>query len=90
MTTAPQGESTKNDTETTNTNAKQFAVLETMSERAKVTEAKGPAIVPQLADSITSFMHNRPDKDTIKQLYDKILCPNNCPGLEPIRVNDDV
>ena len=55
---------------TTNSSATQISVLETMSERAKVTEAKGPAIVLQLTDSITYFIQNSPDKDTLKQLYD--------------------
>jgi len=67
--------------------AKFFSMLKAES---KSVDAKGPKINEQLASSITEFMRNKPEESKTRELYESILTPENCPGLDKITVNEAI
>jgi len=64
--------------------------LSMMSAEAQYIDPKGDNIDVDLANNITSFMRSRPDEQKIKELYDSLPAPANCPGLEKIVVNENI
>ena len=64
--------------------------LQKMNAEAAFIEPKGPKITEGLADNITAFMRSRPEESKLKELYDELPVPENCPGLEKILVNEDI
>ena len=69
-------------------NAKRF--LTKMNAEAAFGEQKGGDINDELANNITAFMRSKPEEGKLRELYDALPPPANCPGLEKILVNEDI
>lgn len=54
---------------------------------ANTQEATGPKINDTLASHVTSIMRQKPEEESEENLFQKILRPENCPGLSKISVN---
>ena len=69
---------------------KKLRALEFMRTEANTEEAKGPNINQMLADNVTNFMRNRPDDSKLSKTMENYVPPENCPGLETIKVNESI
>ena len=58
-------------------------------EAANNVTKKGPKIDETLAQSITYYMRSKPEASLQADL-DNVLAPENCPGLEMVRVNEPI
>ena len=70
--------------------SKKQKILEKMKTEATSDEPKGPCINQLLADNVTNFMRNKPDETKLSKTMEEYLPPDNCPGLENIRVNESI
>lgn len=70
--------------------SKKLKLLEQMKTESSTEEPKGPKIQELLAQNVTNFMRNRPDEAKLNKAMDDYLPPENCPGLETIRVNPNI
>ena len=61
--------------------------LSSLKKKANTQEATGPKINDTLASHVTSIMRQKPEEESEKNLIQKILRPENCPGLSKITVN---
>ncbi|CAH3031028.1 unnamed protein product [Pocillopora meandrina] len=61
--------------------------LSSLEKKANTQEATGPKINDTLASHVTSIMRQKPEEESEKNLFQKILRPENCPGLSKITVN---
>ena len=61
--------------------------LSSLEKKANTQEATGPKINDTLASHVTSIMQQKPEEESEKNLFQKILRPENCPGLSKITVN---
>lgn len=67
---------------------KKRRVLQKLKEEASSEEPKGPKIDDDLAENVTKFMRNKPEEAKVKAVYEKYRPPENCPGLEQVKVNE--
>jgi len=70
--------------------SKKLKVLEKMKLESSIEEAKGPSINEMLSDNVTNFMRNKAEDAKFNTTLDKYPPPENCLGLETIRVNPQV
>ena len=61
--------------------------LSSLEKKANTQEVTGPKINDTLASHVTSIMRQKPEEESEKNLFQKILRPGNCPGLSKITVN---
>ena len=61
--------------------------LSSLEKKANTQEATGSKINNTLASHVTSIMQQNPEEESEKNLFQKILRPQNCPGLSKITVN---
>ena len=61
--------------------------LSSLEKKANTQEVTGPKINDTLASHVTSIMRQKPEEESEKNLFQKILRPENCPGLSKITVN---
>ena len=61
--------------------------LSSLEKKANTQEATGPKINDTLASHVTSIMRQKPEEESEKNLFQKILRPENCSGLSKITVN---
>lgn len=83
------GEKRKNDESSVSEKSKK-RFLQGMCEIAQSSEPKGPKIDDSLAGSITVFMRTKPDESKVKELFEGIHTPENCPGLDKVTVNEGI
>jgi len=61
--------------------------ITTLEKKANTQEATGPKINDTLVSHVTAIMRQKPGEESEKNLFQKILRPENCPGLTKITVN---
>ena len=61
--------------------------LSSLEKKANTQEATGSKINNTSASHVTSIMQQNPEEESEKNLFQKILRPQNCPGLSKITVN---
>ena len=70
--------------------SKKLKFLEKMKTEASSEEPKGPKINSLLAENVTNFMRNKSDEAKLAKVMDLFNPPENCEGLDTIRVNDSI
>ncbi|XP_044182938.1 uncharacterized protein LOC114967033 [Acropora millepora] len=61
--------------------------LSSLEKKANTQEVTGPKINDTLASHVTSIMQQKPEEESEKNLFQKILRPEDCLGLSKITVN---
>ena len=61
--------------------------ISSLEKKANTQEATGTKINDTLTSHVTSIMGQKPEEESEKILFQKILRPENCPGLSKITVN---
>ena len=61
--------------------------LSSLEKKGNTQEVTGPKINDTLASHVTSIMRQKPEEESEKNLFQKTLRPENCPGLSKITAN---